>query len=369
MVDPEFAAVRVSQVVLLCAVLLAGSPIAAARQAAQSSITPERLYATYLAGDYTAIPRALKTIHDWAALRDRMDRQIGAWKTGDRLALRQGEKWFPSHAAFVLEVGLNVFDLNQREGFDLIASTRELLTLRAPPGVNPEDDALEVAVHRAVVAVLSAVPGVAYVYLNDIEGRVRRLEQTTGGHELIARLKLARAVIPEIRTRPLAADTSGTVGADDAVRGSLREALSSLDGLKAFPELAAEVDVRRGLIWHRLGDQDRALEAIDRAAASTDPVVRYWSSLFRGRVLEALHRPAEAVTAYEGAAAFSPAAQAPLVALAALELTEGHRDSALRWAAAARTTPNQTSDPWWQYWYGDLRFLSDLLLKLRQARP
>jgi hypothetical protein len=48
-------------------------------------------------------------------------------------------------------------------------------------------------------------------------------------------------------------------------------------------------------------------------------------------------------------------------------LLQDRRDEARRWAAMAQSRPADAIDPWWQYWQGDFRFISDWLGTLRRV--
>jgi hypothetical protein len=202
----------------------------------------------------------------------------------------------------------------------------------------------------------------------------------------VARLRLLRAMATETRTRPIATDTvDRAVPADrdrvedafaitpagEGKEGPLRAALDAYRALSADEAVGAEAAIRAAFIWHRLGNQARALEAVDRGlAASRDPVVSYWGQLVRGRVLAATNRLADSTAAYRQAAALVPGAQTPAVALAALALVDGDRDGAEHWASTARTgTGGDARDPWWLYWFGDVRMLDALVASMREPRP
>ncbi len=110
----------------------------------------------------------------------------------------------------------------------------------------------------------------------------------------------------------------------------------------------------------RLGRPADALELLAKLGDRIeDPVIRYWGRLFHGRAFEALGRRDEAVRAYEDALTQVPGAQAPAVALSALELGRNRLEQAYRWAAAVRTAPVEMADPWWKYLADDYRLFRD----------
>ncbi len=245
----------------------------------------------------------------------------------------------------------------------------------------PIADAFEVKVHRTALAVLVGLRRLelAASYLTTIRSRIRA-EASDNQRDIVdPRISLTAAVLMDLRTAPAnlpGAHVPGRipsllVGKDQAMaRRLLDQAERAYAEAQRHPTVAAEAATRRALVLHRLGRHQAALEALDQAdACPANPTVRYWTSLFRGRVLETLGRLDEARTAYEMAAAIWPGAQTPVVALAALLQRQGRVAEAIRAAEAARATPAGTINPWWQYWSGDLRFLDQWLGELRKVRP
>jgi tetratricopeptide (TPR) repeat protein len=278
-----------------------------------------------------------------------------------------------------------VFPFDVRDGVRLLNLTRRLVIARPGGGGSPDPmDRFEVAIHRAAVSVLFQVPDEAKVYLLDIEGRLASARKTPAGALLVARLDLARALLVETRTRPIARDSTREVvvvsggnraapvpvDADRLDRQRLIEAFTALRTSFQDSEVAAEVSIRRGFIAHRLDQHVEALTLLDAGLRQTrDSSVQHWGWLFRGRVLQQTGRLDEAAESYERAVANDPLAQTAATALAAVRLLQDRRAEAERWAQAARTTPVTHVDPWWEYWYGDQRFLPALLAEIRGAHP
>jgi tetratricopeptide (TPR) repeat protein len=154
-------------------------------------------------------------------------------------------------------------------------------------------------------------------------------------------------------------------------RGTRRQ----LDDIGQLFELAAaddetrdEASVRRAFVLYRLGANQQALALLEPAAPSDD-VVDFWRELIRGRVLVALGRQADSISAFERATMLYPDAQTPAVALMTIFLKAGDRDLALGWAERARTTTDNRGDPWPAYWGGYSRFLGRWLTELREWQP
>src|SRR5688572_8206709 len=151
-----------------------------------------------------------------------------------------------------------------------------------------------------------------------------------------------------------------------SVREELRVAQDLFErALRATPDLA-EARIRLGHVLGRLGRPADAVEQLTRAR-SDDRVLRYYAALLLGRELDAAGRRAEALTAYERAAAIYPSAQSPRLALSELAARAGERSVAApaALAAIADTQDGEPADPWWSYHTAAGRFvrarLSDLL--------
>jgi tetratricopeptide (TPR) repeat protein len=115
-----------------------------------------------------------------------------------------------------------------------------------------------------------------------------------------------------------------------------------------------EARVRLGHVLLEEGSLDQALTELERARSdSIDPVIRYYSLLFAGRVHEKAGRLADARASYEAAAREVPSAQTPAVALSGLLDAAGMREAAVRSLEPAlpAVEGNATSrrDPWWDY--------------------
>lgn len=353
----------------------------------------ELLYAAYARGDRTAVTRALRTTADYRELQDDLLKLADAWKNARRTGAQPDATSAAarSRIAFAFEVGLARSHSGDGLGDAVrwMTIARELAILRPVPpaqGAVDDDDRFEVLVHRAALAVMIASPGLATHYLDTLAIRIDGWRHRSGGAPMIAPLLLARGVVYETRTRPLVTDAQHVVtvaaknGGEATLRldtgerspseqDQIRAALSTFTPLAADADVGAEADARCGLLWHRMGNQARALEAVDRGlAASRDPIISYWGQMIRGRVMEAMNRPDDARMAYERAASLVPTAQTPAAAIAAVLLVQDDRAGAERWAARARAPRDgDVSDPWWLYWFGDLRHLDALVRQIRGA--
>lgn len=343
-----------------------------ARAEPQGAPTFLALYAAYTSGDYTAIPRAFPDAKSFDAARRDLQQTLRLWQ----------KTWRPSQAAFLLELSFAAFDRQWDDASELMGGTRNVVLSRPlPPGRNAEEDAFELAFHRAAITFYLGRQRIDFadVYLTALAGRVDLVPATSGKPRLVDPwMTFARGMISEIKTSPAmrqeedsgATSTLTIAASDTGGRHEAELAITSYDRVKGFPDVAAEAAVRRGLLHLRLGRPADALAAFGEAdAAPGDPSVRYWSELFRGRALEAMTQPVEAAAAYERASAMFPSAPTPVVALASLWQRHDRPGDAVKWATAAMNRPRGGLDPWWLYWRGDIRHSEARLAELRRGRP
>ena len=354
--------------VALAAVIVTVTPVRPAAQGTSRSRVDE-LLDRYVSGREPNVIAA--TFPDHFAFLD--------WRV-ELLTRARGwrESWHPAGAAFLLELSF----WGSRQGWPdamlILGIAEDLVTGRgAAPGSDAEQDRFEMTFHRTAVAWLISARRLAEAqdYLQRVETRIESVSRvdSADGPLRDARLALARGVLEEAWTAP-GAPASGdrtdglpTLTAapqDAALRSRLEHAAMLFESAARRLEVREEALVRRAFSLHRLARNAEAAEALERLDRPlADPVVHYWRHLFLGRVLEALARPREAAAAYRAAADLTPGAQTPAVALAALFQREGQADEARRWARVAGATA--VIDPWWHYWSGDLRFVSEWLSMLR----
>jgi tetratricopeptide (TPR) repeat protein len=369
---------RASLLGLLLLASTLAAPASARQQPPKSQFS--QLFDAYSSGDPGSIERTLKTPQDYQDIRKDLRAATDRWR----------RDWQPIQAVFLLEVfkaslagrwpNVTIVELRGEATDFMLARSRTYLT----GGRSREEmDAFERQWHKAMLAVLHK-----YLRAQDLEEYLQRVDQriwwkprNAADPRLIEpHLILGRAIAREqaltpdtiayyMRTvvAPIAiGPLRGPSGV--AVKKSLDDALLFFDQAGTLPTEAAEASVRKAFLLHRLGRQDDALMLLaDIERRSTDPTVVYWGLLFRGRALQLLGRPEEAVKAYEAALQACPQAQAPAVALATLSLQLNRQDDAFRWATTARTTPHDRDDPWWSYWLGDGRFVDEWLGDLRKA--
>jgi tetratricopeptide (TPR) repeat protein len=354
--------------------LMISLPGAGVRPAAAGQPSPiAAAYEAYMAGQYASLLQAFPNARAFDDARRDLQRTLQVWV----------RDWRPSYAAFLLDLSFVAFDRNWEDAPELLGGIRDMLVGRkAEPGTDPSADAFELTFHRtAVTYFLSRLRlDEADAYLNTLAGRVDLEPATTGRPRLVDPwMAFARAMWLDIQTGPgfrdgprlTPAEWDLAIPPEDRNATRLAEqAAAEYERLRPSPQLAAEAAACRGLLLVRLHRYDEALAAFYVSdAAGGDRTVRYFSALFRGRVLEALGRLDDAARAYERAASVMPGAQTPAVALASLWQRSGDPVAARRWADRAASTPIGAGDPWWWYWRGDLRHAGARLDALRSARP
>jgi len=144
--------------------------------------------------------------------------------------------------------------------------------------------------------------------------------------------------------------------------------LTQLDGLASLQDIAEEALMRAGIIRFQLGRFDSALANLSVAAKSDDQFVRYMSSLFEGKVLEALGRRPAALAAYEAAHQADPKGQAAALQYAAELFTNGRRSEAASVIeGTVRDRDDAAGDWWYVYGSGDFRFWKAYQQQLRES--
>ncbi len=312
-----------------------------------------RMFDAYAAGDYNVVVRTLKTEQDLGAmLRDYNAALItGAGWRGD-------PSWRRVNPAFGLEIAA-VAALHHWPGADQLFNAAGRLVVQRSDriGDTPGDDAFEILVHRAAVALAQEVraPDALERYARLYEDRVSADPP---------RVFTRRIVDPRfLLSHAIAGDQHAS-----QIELYLEEAARRYRLAARYEVNAAEASVRLSWVLHRLGRFAEGLAALETFEATTsDGELIYLGRLFRGRLLTGLGRIDDAARAYEHALAAWPLAQAPAVALSALHLLNDRRDLSLQWATVVRTQRAGPLDPWWHYPTGEGRFFQARLSEVRQA--
>jgi tetratricopeptide (TPR) repeat protein len=323
---------------------------------------------SYAAGDYEVVRRSLNTLQDVQAI-------AGDYRAAlmDRNPWREGMAWDRAIPAFALEVA-SVLAQRRWPGAILLLNNAGELVVRRPDliGDKPDDDAFEILVHRAAVALAQGVRMPFEPYTRLYEDRISPDPPRTGRRLVDPRFLLSAAIAAEqqgVHVDGLArfvAPANRPREVEDSTH--FREAARRYRIAARYDVNAAEASVRLAWVLHRLGQFDEGLAALDGfEARTTDADVIYLGRLFRGQLLDSLGRIEDAARAYEHALEAWPRAQAPAVALSALHLLNGRHDLSLRWATVVRTQEAGPLDPWWRYPFGEGRFFEASLAEMRQA--
>lgn len=357
-----------------CALFVALASTLASRPAGQSP--DPALYEVYVTRGHETLDAALDGRAAWTARRQPLLVDLDHWVRAARERALTGDETAPHRvllqAAFAFEIGARALAYSPGDAMRFFAGARDLTAAAVGASPDPTDAMrFEATIHRAIVGTLHSLPNQTDVYLGSIRDRIALLhrEGVAGARQL----QLAGAIVAESRTipfsRPPAPVTVNQVSSALAYRGDLTRALNAFDAVAGIGGVAAEANIRRGLLFHRLGRHREALAALDAGlSAGDDADIRYWGWLFKGRVLGALDRRMEAAAAYRKALELRPNSQTPALALAALLFLQGARQEAEVYADIARTMPTDRRELWWDYWYGDRRFLPQLIGDIRKWR-
>ena len=151
---------------------------------------------------------------------------------------------------------------------------------------------------------------------------------------------------------------------------NLRRAAGFYRDALALDPAMTEARVRLGHVLLRQRRFKDAAEMLEAPLQSSDPMVRYFAALIRGRLFQQTRRPDEAQRSFTEASRLYPAAQSPLLALAALEREQGDDEAAtlaIKRLAALTPADRLRDDPWWLYYQCNGRNATGELARLRYA--
>jgi tetratricopeptide (TPR) repeat protein len=181
----------------------------------------------------------------------------------------------------------------------------------------------------------------------------------------------------------LLADSADTEPARDAVwtpterlpansaeavrRAQALRAIQLFERLRDVPELRDEADVRIGDLFLTLRRPETALKYFTGSRNAADVFVAYLARFLAGRASDLLGERGDAEISYRSALTVMPGTESAAEALAADLFLDGKRDAAYGLAEDALAGPHDVNDPWAVFGYGDLRFIPELMSKLRAA--
>lgn len=154
---------------------------------------------------------------------------------------------------------------------------------------------------------------------------------------------------------PIASIVPRRYGARQVTRADLDETLTALDAIAvSHPDLAQHATMRAGVLRFLLGDVDRSLESLERAAFGADAFARSIAGTIAARIHHERKQPALAIAALRDAVAATPSARTAQLALAARLFVTGAVEEAEQLTAAALTS-DHGPDPWLRY--GDVDYI------------
>jgi tetratricopeptide (TPR) repeat protein len=349
----------------------------------------DRLFIAYSAGDHDVVRRTIVRAEDIGVDRAAFTQMIRRWSSD----------WRPVRASFLLELAVaasdagvvflaNIKDTATLTQYDIVLASLAFVTGRPIPfGSNPRDDQYELLWHKTMLGLLqrqgSSRSFLQDTYLDALEKRFKKRLPAVVGLSVEPRFLLARGIarVQECCTRATLARAQTTPArptpsfkriSPAALPGrptwqsALDEAVALFNYAARYP--ATEVEARtRGslLLWER-GRPAEALQWLNSSPDDTqDRELAYWRLILRGRLLDALKRPAEAASAYREALVLFPESQTAATGLAVSMMREGHHSEAVALAHRARRIPVEVDDPWWRFDFADSRFVSAWLAELR----
>lgn len=347
---------------------------------AQMGASLDRVLAAYVGGDFDVVSKSFHKSQQFQTARvidSRFDRWLGSWQR--------------PKAALVLELADTSTRVAPQFTRTLLESGRKYIaTAEDKHHLGPADQPFVQTWHRVALGLLqrgSNFDG-AEAYVNALGPRASSpasppatdprlllsraiaIEQRCWlirpmlehpGKELLSLIAAARMAVSD----PHAPTKSVRDSHDEAHQKCLADAAAQFTIAAGATDTRAEALVRRSWVQFQLSRFDDALASLEDVEANDDRVVAYWAALFRGRVLDRLHRYDAAVAAYREALEICPAAQSAAVGLS-LALFRGDRIAeADETARAQRATSDPRYDPWWIYAAGDERFVTQWVTELR----
>jgi tetratricopeptide (TPR) repeat protein len=148
----------------------------------------------------------------------------------------------------------------------------------------------------------------------------------------------------------------------------LRELVKAFEPLLARASIRAEVHLRLGQTYLRLGQPKAALEHLERVVPlAKDPFLRYLANYMSGKAREAMADAAGAEADYRRALEIVPRAQSASFALAALAFDRDARDQAHALVESAISGQTMAPDPWRAYQAADFRFWTSFAELVRKG--
>jgi tetratricopeptide (TPR) repeat protein len=147
----------------------------------------------------------------------------------------------------------------------------------------------------------------------------------------------------------------------------VRDLATQFVRLSSEPPVAAEANLRAGLLQYRLSDPDGALNHVAQTVTLTnDAYLVYLSKLVEGVIRERQDRLEEAAAAYRAALDAVPRAQSATVMLTSTLMRLGRIAEASAISESFLAPGPPVIDPWRQYRLGEFRSWPSLMTRLRE---
>jgi hypothetical protein len=308
----------------------------------------DSLLAAYEANGPTAFETSVTSEKKFDDLRGGMFATLARWSERPRAV--QG--------VFLLEFAQYALTHRYFYWVDALDMARRFEVARRDlPGSKAADDEFELLWHKTAFALLSLSRRPELIEDCGVTPLVSRIAAAPAGE--------ARLIDPWIELAAGIADEFWAIFDDRDLAARGPSALQHFDEASRFPTTRTEALVRKSRVLVRLGRVQEAADALRSTEdATTDPYVRYWARLFTGTSLALLGDEPGATRAYQSALDLAPGAQSASLGLMALSFTRDHLSDAYQRATDVRTG-SDVMDPWWEYGYGDRRFLASRLDQLR----
>jgi len=340
----------------------------------------DAVLARYVDGDSRVIARTFVTASDFHAARLGDARRLDRWL---------GDTWHRGKAALLLELAHASTPVAPQYVVPLIRAGQRYLRVVHPAGSGTSDITFIRIWHRIAVGLLlhHGTPAMIEDYVASLIGPPG---QTSVDDSVDARLLFARAVAHERtcsdlrpdRDRPgadlrrLARAAGDDLPAPDDLTSSpkaieasrwhecLGATIARYEAAGAMGNGYDEARLRAAWLLFQQGDSEHALQWLEPVNPGDDEDLAYWTSLFRGRVLDALGRRQDAADAYASALAVRPGAQSASIGLSLALFRLDRTDEADELARSVRAGTD-VIDPWWVFAQADYRFVDRWLADLR----
>jgi tetratricopeptide (TPR) repeat protein len=348
-----------------------------------------RILDTYALGHYDEAVARLSSVQNFDDLSGALHSQTAEWIAAHQPD--EGDRYLHVGALVVLEaarVGFSDrrFDREEREqARRLIEWGADLLRRRPPADFEHRWLLASVALVQGELnaqgeeAGRGARPGDRQLWLLRYNTYLRQaMMRFPSEPRFLLAVILARPEVRRTVNRPGTSACALTHGITDGChrdesepRRLVRQAIADLTPIiAAFPSVALEVRLHRGILLFQRGDFLDSLADFEASATErSDSQIAYMGYLYAGLTLENLNRQVEATEAYRSALRIVPQARSATLALAAVLFQSDRRDEAAALLQTTFETP-EPADPWQEFSAGDYRFWVDDLAALREpVRP